>query len=146
MAPRSRKGRRSRCVPIRKSSKRIWAKGAPWESAGQNATSRRKQGAREMALLELDNVHTYYGNIHALKGISVTVDKGEIVTLIGSNGAGKTTTLKTSSGVLHPREGTITLEGHRIDRAPAHDIVGKGICQAPEGRRIFPRLTTLENL
>ena len=99
-----------------------------------------------MALLELHNVHTYYGNIHALKGISVTVDKGEIVTLIGSNGAGKTTTLKTISGVLRPKEGTITLEGRRIDRAPAHDIVALGICQAPEGRRIFPRLTTLENL
>ncbi len=99
-----------------------------------------------MALLELHNIHTYYGNIHALKGISVTVDKGEIVTLIGSNGAGKTTTLKTISGVLHPKEGTITLEGRRIDHAPAHDIVATGICQAPEGRRIFPRLTTLENL
>jgi branched-chain amino acid transport system ATP-binding protein len=99
-----------------------------------------------MALLELNNVHTYYGNIHALKGISVTVDKGEVVTLIGSNGAGKTTTLKTISGVLRPKEGTITLEGRRIDRAPAHDIVTTGICQAPEGRRIFPRLTTLENL
>ena len=99
-----------------------------------------------MALLELHNVHTYYGNIHALKGISVTVDKGEIVTLIGSNGAGKTTTLKTISGVLRPKEGTITLEGRRIDRVPAHDIVAIGICQAPEGRRIFPRLTTLENL
>jgi len=99
-----------------------------------------------MALLELHNVHTYYGNIHALKGISVTVDKGEIVTLIGSNGAGKTTTLKTISGVLRPKEGTITLEGRRIDRVPAHDIVAIGICQAPEGRHIFPRLTTLENL
>jgi branched-chain amino acid transport system ATP-binding protein len=99
-----------------------------------------------MALLELHNVHTYYGNIHALKGISVTVDKGEVVTLIGSNGAGKTTTLKTISGVLRPKEGTITLEGRRIDRVPAHDIVSTGICQAPEGRRIFPRLTTLENL
>jgi len=99
-----------------------------------------------MALFELHNIHTYYGNIHALKGISVTVDKGEIVTLIGSNGAGKTTTLKTISGVLHPKEGTITLEGRRIDRVPAHDIVTLGICQAPEGRRIFPRLTTLENL
>jgi len=99
-----------------------------------------------MALFELHNIHTYYGNIHALKGISVTVDKGEIVTLIGSNGAGKTTTLKTISGVLHPKEGTITLEGRRIDRTPAHDIVALGICQAPEGRRIFPRLTTLENL
>jgi len=99
-----------------------------------------------MALFELHNIHTYYGNIHALKGISVTVDKGEIVTLIGSNGAGKTTTLKTISGVLQPKEGTITLEGRRIDRTPAHDIVALGICQAPEGRRIFPRLTTLENL
>jgi len=100
----------------------------------------------KMALLELDNVHTYYGNIHALKGISVTVDKGEVVTLIGSNGAGKTTTLKTISGVLQPKEGTITLEGRRIDRVPAHNIVTLGICQSPEGRRIFPRLTTLENL
>lgn len=99
-----------------------------------------------MALLELDNVHTYYGNIHALKGISITVDKGEIVTLIGSNGAGKTTTLKTISGVLQPKEGRITLEGRRIDRVPAHNIVTLGICQSPEGRRIFPRLTTLENL
>jgi branched-chain amino acid transport system ATP-binding protein len=99
-----------------------------------------------MALLELHNVHTYYGNIHALKGISITVDKGEVVTLIGSNGAGKTTTLKTISGVLRPKEGTISLEGRRIDRVPAHDVVSIGICQAPEGRRIFPRLTTLENL
>ncbi|HSO62323.1 MAG TPA: ABC transporter ATP-binding protein [Desulfobacterales bacterium] len=97
-------------------------------------------------MLELDNVHTYYGNIHALKGISITVDKGEIVTLIGSNGAGKTTTLKTISGVLQPKEGRITLEGRRIDRVPAHNIVTLGICQSPEGRRIFPRLTTLENL
>jgi branched-chain amino acid transport system ATP-binding protein len=99
-----------------------------------------------MALFELHNIHTYYGNIHALKGISVTVDKGEIVTLIGSNGAGKTTTLKTISGVLQPKQGTITLEGRRIDRTPAHDIVALGICQAPEGRRIFPLLTTQENL
>ena len=99
-----------------------------------------------MALLELSNVHTFYGNIHALKGISVTVDKGEIVTLIGSNGAGKTTTLKTISGVLRPRDGMITLDGRRIDHVPAHDIVATGICQAPEGRRIFPRLTTLENV
>ncbi len=99
-----------------------------------------------MALLELSDVHTYYGNIHALKGISIDVDKGEIVTLIGSNGAGKTTTLKTISGVLHPQKGAVTLEGRRIDHVPAHEIVSMGICQAPEGRRIFPRLTTLENL
>jgi branched-chain amino acid transport system ATP-binding protein len=99
-----------------------------------------------MALLELNNVHTYYGNIHALKGLSVTVDKGEIVTLIGSNGAGKSTTLRTISGVLTPREGTITLEDRRIDHVPPHKIVEMGICQSPEGRRIFPRLTVLENL
>ncbi len=99
-----------------------------------------------MALLELADVHTYYGNIHALKGISITVDKDEIVTLIGSNGAGKSTTLKTISGILQPKKGTITLEGRRIDHTPAHEIVAMGICQAPEGRRIFPRLTTVENL
>jgi branched-chain amino acid transport system ATP-binding protein len=99
-----------------------------------------------MALLELSDVHTYYGNIHALKGISVTVDQGEIVTLIGSNGAGKTTTLKTISGVLHPKKGTVTLEGQRIDHVPPHEVVSLGICQSPEGRRIFPRLTTMENL
>jgi branched-chain amino acid transport system ATP-binding protein len=99
-----------------------------------------------MALLELRDVHTYYGNIHALKGVSLTVDKGEIVTLIGANGAGKSTTLKTISGLLRPRQGEIFLDGTRIDGVPAHDIVGKGICQAPEGRRIFPRMTVRENL
>ena len=99
-----------------------------------------------MALLELRDVHTYYGNIHALKGISLTVEKGEIVTLIGANGAGKSTTLKTISGLLRPRQGEITFDGERIDGVPAHRIVGKGICQAPEGRRIFPRMTVRENL
>jgi branched-chain amino acid transport system ATP-binding protein len=99
-----------------------------------------------MPLLELSNVHTYYGNIHALKGISISVEQGEIVTLIGSNGAGKSTTLKTISGLLHPREGSITLEGQRIDRLPPHHIVGMGVCQSPEGRRIFGRLTVMENL
>ncbi len=99
-----------------------------------------------MALLELRDVHTYYGNIHALKGISLTVEKGEIVTLIGANGAGKSTTLKTISGLLRPRQGEITFDGERIDGVPAHSIVGKGICQAPEGRRIFPRMTVRENL
>ncbi len=99
-----------------------------------------------MPLLELNNVHTYYGNIHALKGISISVEQGEIVTLIGSNGAGKSTTLKTISGLLHPREGSITLEGQRIDRLPPHHIVGMGVCQSPEGRRIFGRLTVMENL
>ena len=99
-----------------------------------------------MALLELRDVHTYYGNIHALKGISIDVDLGEIVTLIGANGAGKSTTLKTISGLLHPRTGEVWFDGKRIDSEKAHDIVALGICQAPEGRRIFPRMTVLENL
>lgn len=99
-----------------------------------------------MALLELQGIHTYYGNIHALKGISLAVDEGEIVTLIGSNGAGKSTTLRTISGLLTPRQGQIIFNGRRIDPLPAHQIVKLGICQSPEGRRIFPRLTVLENL
>jgi branched-chain amino acid transport system ATP-binding protein len=99
-----------------------------------------------MAALEVENVQTYYGSIQALKGISLAVDEGEIVTLIGANGAGKTTTLKTISGVLRPRAGTITLDGRRIDRLPPHEIVQLGVCQAPEGRRIFPRMTVRENL
>jgi len=99
-----------------------------------------------MPMLELQDVHSYYGNIHALKGITLHVDKGEIVTLIGSNGAGKSTTIRTVSGLMHPREGTITLDGERIDQVPAHKLVGRGISQSPEGRRIFPRMTVLENL
>jgi branched-chain amino acid transport system ATP-binding protein len=99
-----------------------------------------------MALLELRGVHTYYGNIHALKGISIEIGDGEIVTLIGSNGAGKSTTLKTISGLLRPREGEVWFEDQRLDGTPAHDIVARGISQAPEGRRIFPRLTVKENL
>jgi branched-chain amino acid transport system ATP-binding protein len=97
-------------------------------------------------LLELKDVHSYYGNIHALKGISLMVNKGEIVTLIGSNGAGKSTTLRTISGILQPRQGEIWLEGERIDRVPAHKLPGRGLLQSPEGRRIFPRLTVRENL
>jgi branched-chain amino acid transport system ATP-binding protein len=99
-----------------------------------------------MPLLAVNDIHTYYGHIHALKGISVTVEKGEVVTLIGSNGAGKTTTLKTISGILHPKQGTVELEGERISGLPAHTIVGKGIGQSPEGRQIFTRLTVMENL
>jgi branched-chain amino acid transport system ATP-binding protein len=99
-----------------------------------------------MALLELQNVHTYYGNIHALKGIDLTVNEGEIVTLIGSNGAGKSTTLRTISGLLVPRQGQVLLRGKRIDRIEPHQIMKLGISQSPEGRRIFPRLTVLENL
>ena len=99
-----------------------------------------------MPMLELHEVHSYYGNIHALKGISLHVDKGEIVTLIGSNGAGKSTTIRTISGLMHPRPGTITLDGERIDHVPAHRLVSRGIFQSPQGRRIFPRLTVLDNL
>jgi branched-chain amino acid transport system ATP-binding protein len=97
-------------------------------------------------VLELKNVHTYYGKIHALKGISLTVNKGEIVTLIGSNGAGKSTTLRTISGIVPPREGEVILEGKRIDRTPPHQIVEKGVLQSPEGRRIFPKLSVKDNL
>ena len=99
-----------------------------------------------MSMLELENIHTYYGNIHALKGISLTVDKGEIVTLIGANGAGKSTTLRTITGLLKPRVGTVKLEGEDLGNYKAHDIVYKGIAMVPEGRGIFARLTVTENL
>ncbi|GAK60971.1 ABC transporter related [Candidatus Vecturithrix granuli] len=99
-----------------------------------------------MAKLEVNNIHTFYGNIEALKGVSLSVDEGEIVTLIGSNGAGKSTTLNTISGLYKPRQGEVSLEGERIDQLPAHTIVAKGISQAPEGRKIFARLTVKENL
>jgi len=97
-------------------------------------------------MLELRDVHSYYGHIHALKGISLSVEKGEIVTLIGANGAGKTTTLRTISGLLHPRHGSIWLEGERLDGLPPEIIVRRGVGQSPEGRQIFPRLTVMENL
>ena len=99
-----------------------------------------------MAILELDNVHTYYGQIHALKGISLKVEPGEIVTLIGGNGAGKTTTLNTISGLLRPRQGAIRLFGEDLAAFKAHEIVAKGLVQVPEGRRVFGRLTVTENL
>jgi branched-chain amino acid transport system ATP-binding protein len=99
-----------------------------------------------MPLLELHDVHTYYGNIHAVKGVSISVEKGEIVTLIGANGAGKSTTLKTISGLLKPRQGDIRLRGESIVGMPAHEIVLRGIRHVPEGRGIFPKLTVLENL
>jgi branched-chain amino acid transport system ATP-binding protein len=99
-----------------------------------------------MAILEVDNVHTYYGNIHALKGISFTVEEGEVVTLIGANGAGKSTTLKTISGLLRPRQGHILLEGEDLAAYKPHEIVMLGVVQVPEGRRIFGRLTVMENL
>jgi branched-chain amino acid transport system ATP-binding protein len=99
-----------------------------------------------MALLEVENLHVYYGQIHALKGISLIVERGEIVTLIGANGAGKSTTLKTISGLLRPREGAMRLEGQDLITIPPHAIVTRGVIQVPEGRRIFGRLTVSENL
>jgi len=97
-------------------------------------------------ILELENIHSYYGHIHALQGISLYVDEGEIVTLIGANGAGKSTTLRTISGLLHPREGTIHLEAKDISHTEPHSIVDAGIGHVPEGRGIFPKLTVKENL
>ncbi len=97
-------------------------------------------------LLEVNDLHVYYGQIHALKGISLNVDKGEIVTLIGANGAGKSTTLKTISGLLHPRHGAIRLEGSSVEKLEPHQIATVGIGHVPEGRHIFPRLTVDENL
>jgi branched-chain amino acid transport system ATP-binding protein len=99
-----------------------------------------------MAFLEVKNVHTYYGHIHALKDLSLTVEKGEVVTLIGGNGAGKSTTLNTMSGLLKPRHGSIQFEGEELTRFRPHEIVCKGVVQVPEGRRVFGRLTVTENL
>ena len=97
-------------------------------------------------ILELENVHTYYGSIHALKGISLKVNEGEVVTLIGANGAGKSTTLRSINGLNHPRRGTIRFRGRDITNAAPHGIVKDGIAQSPEGRRLFPRMSVLENL
>jgi branched-chain amino acid transport system ATP-binding protein len=97
-------------------------------------------------LLEIENMHSYYGHIHALRGISLTVERGEVVTLIGSNGAGKTTTLRSINGVLPPQEGRIVFDGEEIQGTAAHDMISKGIAQSPEGRKIFHRMTVLENL
>jgi branched-chain amino acid transport system ATP-binding protein len=99
-----------------------------------------------MPLLELDNIHSFYGHIQALRGISLTVDEGEVVTLIGSNGAGKTTTLRSIHGVLPPRQGKILFDGEEIQGLPAHDMISRGISQSPEGRKIFSRMTVRENL
>jgi branched-chain amino acid transport system ATP-binding protein len=99
-----------------------------------------------MPLLEVSDVHTFYGNIEALKGVSVTVDEGEVVTLIGSNGAGKSTTLRSISGLTPPREGSIKFEGTEIGEVPPQEIVERGISLSPEGRHVFPRMTVRENL
>jgi branched-chain amino acid transport system ATP-binding protein len=97
-------------------------------------------------ILELDDVHTFYGSIEALKGISIQVREGEIVTLIGANGAGKSTTLRSINGLNHPRRGTIKFHGRDITNKPPHDVVKMGIAQSPEGRRLFPRMSVYENL
>lgn len=99
-----------------------------------------------MAMLEVENIHSYYGNIHALKGVSLKVDKGEIVTLIGGNGAGKSTTLRTITGIMKAREGHVRLEGEDLAPYKPHEIVYRGVAMVPEGRRIFARLTVSENL
>jgi branched-chain amino acid transport system ATP-binding protein len=99
-----------------------------------------------MALLEVNDIHTYYDAIHALKGITISVDEGEIVTLIGANGAGKSTTLNSICGLYHPRTGTIYLDGEPIHELPAHEIVQRRLSQAPEGRQVFGRLSVTENL
>jgi branched-chain amino acid transport system ATP-binding protein len=99
-----------------------------------------------MALLELSSVDAFYGRVQALHGVSITCDQGEIVALIGSNGAGKTTTLRTISGLMHPAKGSIAFGGQDITSTAAHKIVGLGICQSPEGRRLFPRMQVVDNL
>jgi branched-chain amino acid transport system ATP-binding protein len=102
--------------------------------------------ATDGKILELENVHTFYGKIEALKGISIEIGEGEIVTLIGSNGAGKSTTLRSINGLNHPREGAIRFQGRDITDATPHDIVKSGISQSPEGRKLFPRMSVVENL
>ena len=99
-----------------------------------------------MALLEVNDVHAYYGKIHALKGVSLVVEKGEIVSLIGGNGAGKTTTLRTISGLLKPQEGSIAFDGMDVASQPAHNLVSRGVAMVPEGRGVFAKLTVEENL
>jgi branched-chain amino acid transport system ATP-binding protein len=99
-----------------------------------------------LPLLEIEDMHSYYGHIQALRGISLTVDEGEVVTLIGSNGAGKTTTLRSIHGILPPKQGRIIFAGEEIQGVPAHELISRGIAQSPEGRRIFFRMTVLENL
>ena len=110
------------------------------------ATAIQENQASRDALLELDDIHVFYGNIEALKGVSIHVDRGEIVTLIGSNGAGKSTTLRAISGTHKPRTGAVRLEGRPIHERPPHEIVSLGVAHSPEGRRVFARMTVYENL
>jgi branched-chain amino acid transport system ATP-binding protein len=108
------------------------------------ATATRNGGGAP--ILEIGDIHTYYGSIHALKGVSLKVNEGEVVTLLGANGAGKTTTLRSINGLNRPRQGAIRFEGRDITTVPAHEIVRRGIAQSPEGRRLFPRMSVTENL
>jgi branched-chain amino acid transport system ATP-binding protein len=110
------------------------------------ATGPGGSGRTGETLLDVVDLHVYYGNIAAVKGLSLSVNKGEIVTLIGSNGAGKSTTLRTISGLIPPRTGDVLFQGSSLKGIPGHKVVGAGICHSPEGRRIFPRMTVLENL
>jgi branched-chain amino acid transport system ATP-binding protein len=104
------------------------------------------QSGQRKKILELEDIHTYYGTIHAIKGVSLDVYEGEVVTLIGANGAGKSTTLRSINGLNHPREGRIRFQGTDITQEPPHDVVKMGISQSPEGRRLFPRMSVMENL
>jgi branched-chain amino acid transport system ATP-binding protein len=106
----------------------------------------KKPRSDRQKILELDDIHTYYGSIHAIKGVSLDVYDGEVVTLIGANGAGKSTTLRSINGLNHPREGRIKFQGRDITNESPHDVVKMGISQSPEGRRLFPRMSVMENL
>jgi branched-chain amino acid transport system ATP-binding protein len=116
------------------------------ETQTTSEAQRTQPAAQDGVLLELKDVQTYYGSIQALKGISIDVREGEIVTLIGANGAGKSTTLRSINGLNHPSRGTIRFQGRDITNTPAHEVVKMGISQSPEGRRLFPRMSVLENL
>jgi branched-chain amino acid transport system ATP-binding protein len=115
-------------------------------TAPQSQAAPQAAEPRDDLILTLEDVHTYYGSIHALKGITIDVREGEIVTLIGANGAGKSTTLRSINGLNHPRRGKIRFQGKDITDTPAHQIVRMGISQSPEGRKLFPRMTVAENL
>src|SRR5579871_2810298 len=110
-------------------------------SATATETNGAAAGGSGELILEIQDIHTYYGSIHALQGVSLTVRKGEIVTLLGANGAGKSTTLRSINGLQRPRQGTIHFEGRDITHTPPHAIVAQGIAQSPEGRRLFPRMS-----
>ena len=116
------------------------------QPAAQAPEQPKRNGRNGEVVLRVDGIHTFYGTIEALKGITLEVHEGEIVTLIGANGAGKSTTLRSINGLNQPREGTIEFRGKDITRRPPHDIVGMGISQSPEGRRLFPHMSVIENL